>query len=84
MFRNPGNVPAGLLIDQAGLKGFQLGGAAVSSIHANFFINNGGIGTTAAEMRQLIKQVKDEIFTETGHVLHEEVRHIPFKLSEEE
>uniref|UniRef100_A0A7S0N1Z3 UDP-N-acetylmuramate dehydrogenase n=1 Tax=Pyramimonas obovata TaxID=1411642 RepID=A0A7S0N1Z3_9CHLO len=82
VFRNPGGVSAGLLIDKAGLKGSSVGGAAVSKIHANFFINDKGIGTTAKEMRQLIQGVKDEIFAETGHVLHEEVRHIPFRLSD--
>lgn len=79
VFRNPGGIPAGLLIDQAGFKGSSVGGAKVSTRHANFFINDKGLGTTAAEMRDLIKGVKDAIFEETGHVLHEEVRHIPFR-----
>jgi UDP-N-acetylenolpyruvoylglucosamine reductase len=35
-----------MLIDQAGLKGSMVGGAAVSDSHANFFINDKGMGTT--------------------------------------
>mmetsp|Transcript_2835 Transcript_2835/g.4780 ORF Transcript_2835/g.4780 Transcript_2835/m.4780 type:complete len:465 (-) Transcript_2835:68-1462(-) len=83
VFRNPGGVPAGMLIDQAGLKGSMVGGAAVSDHHANFFINDKGMGTTAAEMRQLIQNVKEKIFAETGHVLQEEVQRIPYSCPDE-
>jgi UDP-N-acetylmuramate dehydrogenase len=42
MFKNPRNDYAGRLIEAAGLKGYQVGQAQISPIHANFFINLGG------------------------------------------
>eukprot|EP00238_Polyblepharides_amylifera_P001754 CAMPEP_0196573498 /NCGR_PEP_ID=MMETSP1081-20130531/3396_1 /TAXON_ID=36882 /ORGANISM="Pyramimonas amylifera, Strain CCMP720" /LENGTH=424 /DNA_ID=CAMNT_0041891235 /DNA_START=174 /DNA_END=1448 /DNA_ORIENTATION=- len=82
VFRNPDDpeLPsAGALIDQAGLKGFTVGGAAVSDIHANFFINEKGNTTTAAELQALIGTVKDVILRQTGYELEEEIRKIPFQ-----
>lgn len=54
VFRNPVGVgaTAGQLIDQAGLKGYRVGGAAISTKHANFIVNEGG--ATSRDVLQLI------------------------------
>jgi UDP-N-acetylmuramate dehydrogenase len=54
MFKNPENYYAGYLIDSAGLKGLQVGGASISEKHGNFFINEGE--ATAEEIRTLIAE----------------------------
>ena len=59
MFKNPPSGHAGRLIDEAGLKGFQVGQAQVSSRHANFFINLGE--ATAADVRALIEAVRARV-----------------------
>jgi UDP-N-acetylmuramate dehydrogenase len=71
MFKNPPGDHAGRLIDQSGLKGTRLGGAEVSSIHANFFVNRGG--ATAADVLALIDKVRDEVRSRTGVDLESEV-----------
>lgn len=73
VFRNPPGleVSAGELIERAGLKGFRLGGAMVSNIHANFFINFNG--STSKDMLDLIALVKDKVDHKFGVQLQEEV-----------
>lgn len=59
-FKNPdGGIPAGLLIDRAGLKGRKFGNAMVSRIHGNFIVNLGG--ATALEILTLKQMVQDEV-----------------------
>lgn len=65
-------IPAGWLIDQAGMKGFQVGGSGVSKEHANFLVNFKG--ATQAEMLQVIAQVKEAVYTKFGVQLEEEVQ----------
>ena len=59
VFRNPEGMHAGALIEDCGLKGFSIGGAMVSSKHANFIVNNGNC--TGMEVVQVIDRVKREV-----------------------
>lgn len=71
-FKRPAQGYAAALIDEAGLKGFQIGGAAISTKHAGFAVNLGG--ATAADVRTLLRQVSDIVFEKTGIRLEPEVR----------
>ena len=71
-FKRPVGGYAAALIDQAGLKGFQVGGAAISSKHAGFAVNMGG--ATAADVKQLLQQVSDKVYANSGIRLEPEVR----------
>ncbi|MDX1561419.1 MAG: UDP-N-acetylmuramate dehydrogenase [Gammaproteobacteria bacterium] len=72
VFRNPGGAHAGALIEQAGLKGMQCGGAVVADKHANFIINTGN--ATAADIERLIGDVQKRVHAATGIWLETEVR----------
>lgn len=63
---------AGALIEQLGLKGHAIGGAAVSQIHGNFIINTGN--ATGADVRALMQHVEDTVRQATGISLEREVR----------
>jgi UDP-N-acetylmuramate dehydrogenase len=71
-FTNPPGDHAARLIDTAGLKGFRVGGAAVSTKHANFFINEGE--ATARDLEQLILHVQRTVERVHGVHLEPEVR----------
>jgi UDP-N-acetylmuramate dehydrogenase len=71
IFKNPPGDYAGRLIESCELKGTRIGGAQVSPIHANFFINTGG--ATASDYYALICRVRDTIFEKTGVLLETEV-----------
>jgi UDP-N-acetylmuramate dehydrogenase len=71
-FKRPVGGYAAALIDQAGLKGFAVGGAAISTKHAGFAVNLGG--ATAAEVRELLRQVSDRVFENSGIRIEPEVR----------
>ncbi|MBQ4549948.1 MAG: UDP-N-acetylmuramate dehydrogenase [Oscillospiraceae bacterium] len=71
-FKRPVGGYAAALIDQTGLKGFQVGGAAVSEKHAGFVVNLGG--ATAADVQELLKAVSDKVYDRTGIRLEPEVR----------
>lgn len=71
-FKRPVGGYAAALIDQAGLKGYQVGGAAISTKHAGFAVNLGG--ATAGDVRQLLTQVADKVFDNSGIRLEPEVR----------
>ena len=73
VFKNIGNISAGKIIDECGLKGLRYGGAYVSPAHANFLINDGGC---AADVRSLIETVKTRVFELKGITLEEEVVYI--------
>lgn len=73
IFRNPkGEKTAGQLIDQAGLKGARLGGAEVSTKHANFIINKGH--AKASEVLGLIHRIRKRVFEKYGIDLETEVK----------
>lgn len=64
VFRNPEGNFAGKLIEDAGLKGKKIGGAEVSTKHANFIVNCGN--ATSNDIKNLIKLIKDEIKNKYG------------------
>jgi UDP-N-acetylmuramate dehydrogenase len=79
-FRNPSTeewvpegVPrsAGALIDRAGLKGYRVGGARVSPVHANFIVNDGQ--ATAADVRALASLCRQAVLERFGILLREEI-----------
>ena len=72
VFRNPAGDHAARLIESCGLKGKRIGGAQVSEKHANFIVNTGG--ATAADIENLIGQVREIVAAKTGIDLHPEVR----------
>jgi UDP-N-acetylmuramate dehydrogenase len=74
VFTNPPGTHAAALIESAGLKGHAVGGAHVSTKHANFII--AGPGATAADVLTLIDEIRDRIAASTGIVLEPEVRSI--------
>jgi UDP-N-acetylmuramate dehydrogenase len=59
MFKNPIGNSAGRLIDQAGLKGTTIGGAEISTIHANFFVNHGNV--KASDVKALIDLARERV-----------------------
>jgi UDP-N-acetylmuramate dehydrogenase len=72
VFTNPPGDHAARLIEQAGLKGFRIGGAAVSDKHANFIVNEGT--ATADELERLIAHVQRTVTERYGVALQPEVR----------
>ena len=71
VFKNPGAVSAGKLIDDLGLKGMRAGGAVVSAEHGNFIINDGT--ATARDILELIQIVRQRVRAERGIELETEV-----------
>jgi UDP-N-acetylmuramate dehydrogenase len=71
IFRNPLPNYAGKLIEEAGLKGFQIGGAKISEMHGNFIVNAGN--ATAKDVLDLIQYIKDEILNLYGVKMETEV-----------
>jgi UDP-N-acetylmuramate dehydrogenase len=73
VFKNPGgDRTAGQLIEAAGLKGAQIGGAVVSPMHANYFVNTGS--ASAADVRALIASVRAKVAQRFGIELEPEVK----------
>jgi len=71
IFKNPGAIPAGRLVDELGLKGARVGGAVVSAEHGNFIVNDGK--ATARDVLELISILKAKAKAERGIELHTEV-----------
>jgi len=70
-FKNPPESHAGYVIEQAGLRGYRVGGAQVSELHGNFFMNTGG--ATAADVLALIEHVRAEVQRQFGVELELEI-----------
>lgn len=71
VFKKVGEIPAGKIIDDMGLKGFSIGGAKISKKHANFIINNNH--ATASDVEQLIKHIKNEVRKKHNIELEQEI-----------
>ncbi len=76
IFVRRGVVPAGFLIDRAGLKGFEIGGAKVSERHANFIVNKNN--AKAKDIHKLIFEIKKIVKEKFGVELEEELRFLGF------
>jgi UDP-N-acetylmuramate dehydrogenase len=77
VFRNPPGDSAGRIIDAAGLKGLRVGGAVVSTKHANFF--QADPGATAEDVHRLIREVRRRVHDATGILLEPELRLLGFE-----
>lgn len=76
VFRNPSEGSAGALIEKSGLKGFSLGGAEVSEMHANFIINKADAKTN--DVLELAYHVQKHVKERSGIELEMEIRCIPY------
>jgi UDP-N-acetylmuramate dehydrogenase len=74
VFVNPPGDSAGRLIESAGLKGLQMGGARVSTVHANFIVNEGG--ATAADVIGLIRRISMTVKDVCGVDLRPEIKFV--------
>lgn len=81
VFKNPAAPPptgwerpwtAGALLEAAGLKGTVVGGAEISALHANYFVNRGG--ASAGDVRGLIAEAREAVRRRFGVVLETEVK----------
>ena len=70
VFRNPEEKPAWRYIDEAGLRGYEIGGAQVSPKHSNFIVNNGY--ASAKDILDLINYVQNTVYDKFGVKLHKE------------
>lgn len=74
VFRNPKPYAAGWLIEQTGLKGYQIGGAQVAQLHANFIVNRGG--AKASDIFCLIRHIQEKVQERWSILLEPEVKMI--------
>jgi UDP-N-acetylmuramate dehydrogenase len=72
IFKNPPNDYAARLIEATGLKGYQIGGAQISTKHANFFVNAGE--ASAADFYRLINEVTVAVRERAGITLEPEIK----------
>lgn len=71
VYKNPPGASAGALIEGAGLKGWTIGGAQVSPLHANFIVNLGK--ASSRDVLELMNLVEDKVFSYSGVRLQREV-----------
>ena len=79
VFKNPPDNHAGKLIEELGLKGFKIGGAEVSTMHANFIINSST--ANSKDILDLITVIQQKVLQKKGIFLQPEVRMIGFDYS---
>ena len=79
VFQNPANNYAGKLIEELGLKGLKIGGAEVSTMHANFIVNSST--ANSQDILDLITVVQQKVLQKKGIFLQPEVRMIGFDYS---
>lgn len=72
VFKNPPEMAAGQLLENAGLKGVRRGGAEVSTVHANFIVNLGD--ATTADVLALMSLMRQSVYRTSGVLLEPEVR----------
>jgi len=72
IFKNPRGLSAGALIDQAGLKGLRIGGAEISTKHANFIVAHEG--AKAEDVHKLIKIIREKVYEKNEILLETEVQ----------
>jgi UDP-N-acetylmuramate dehydrogenase len=72
VFKRPKGRFAGALVENCGLKGFSVGGAQVSPLHAGFIVNTGK--ATERDVLALIAAVQQRVFEETGVHLEREIK----------
>jgi UDP-N-acetylmuramate dehydrogenase len=72
VFKNPEDCFAGKLIEEAGLKGYTIGGAQVSEVHANYIVNTGH--GTARDILGLMAMMRDKVYRLTGKTLEPEIK----------
>lgn len=76
-FKRPAdNIFVGKLIENAGLKGYTIGGAQISEKHAGFTVNRGG--ATSSDVLKLIEYVKSVILEKNGVALESEIIYVPY------
>lgn len=71
VFKNPPDTYAGQMLEDAGAKGMQVGGARVSSRHANWIENTGS--ASASDVRELMNEMKDLVAEKSGVILEPEI-----------
>lgn len=72
VFKNPAGDVAGRMIEEVGLKGFRVGGAQISEVHANWIVNTGG--ATAREILDLIDEIRKRVRDHYGTELELEIK----------
>jgi len=74
VFKNMNGVPAAKYIDALNLKGLSVGGARVSTVHANFIVNTGG--ATCSDVLSLIEIIKEKVYNAYGVTLETEIKNM--------
>jgi UDP-N-acetylmuramate dehydrogenase len=72
VFKNPPEIPAGRLLEELGFKGYRIGNACFSHVHANFIVNLGG--AEFSDVIRLIEEAKRAAFDRRGILLETEVK----------
>ena len=70
-FKRPEGFYVGTMVEQLGLKGYEVGGAEISTKHAGFIVNKGN--ATAEDVISLIEYVKEKVFEKYGVKLENEI-----------